>query len=219
VCNPLQSSARTSLADRKGTGTHLHRNLEKTVACGCHTAAGGDDGVRRRCGPVRMRWWSRRYWPGRRQRTGNVRDTCRSTAGNQRAYVVSRGAGAIVSVDLTGRRVLAQANVADARAIAVSNEVWVVTGSELVASEKEGLKETARIPIEGEPCSVAADGDRVFVIGTEPLLTEVDATTHRVSRVITDANSECGDIHVAFGSIWLSDNVGEVVHRVPLPMK
>jgi hypothetical protein len=91
--------------------------------------------------------------------------------------------------------------------------------SELVALEKEGLKEIARIPIEGEPCSVAADGDRVFVIGTEPLLTEVDTTTHRVSRVVTDANSECGDIHVAFGSIWLSDNVGEVVHRVPLHMK
>jgi hypothetical protein len=54
------------------------------------------------------------------------------------------------------------------------------------------------------------------LIGTEPLLTEVDATTRRVSRVITDANSECGDIHVAFGSIWLSDNAGDVVHRVPL---
>jgi hypothetical protein len=79
-------------------------------------------------------------------------------ATDQWAYVVSRGAGAIVSVDLTGRRVLAQANVADARAIAVSNEVWVVTGSELVALEKEGLKETARIPIEDEPCAVAADG-------------------------------------------------------------
>ena len=36
------------------------------------------------------------------------------------------------------------------------------------ALETEGLKETARIPIEGEPCSVAADGDHVFVIGTEP---------------------------------------------------
>jgi hypothetical protein len=140
-------------------------------------------------------------------------------ATDQRAYVVSRGEGAIVSVDLTGRQVLAQANVADARALAVADEVWVVTGSELVALEKEGLQETARIPIEGEPCSVAADGDRVFVIGTEPLLSEVDATSHRVSRVITDANSECGDIHVAFGSIWLSDNVGEVVHRVPLHMK
>jgi ligand-binding sensor domain-containing protein len=111
-------------------------------------------------------------------------------ATDQRAYVVSRGAGAIVSVDLTGRRVLAQANVTDARALAVSNEVWVVTGSELVALEEEGLKEIARIPIEGEPCSVAADGDRVFVIGTEPLLTEVDTTTHRVSRVVTDANSD-----------------------------
>ena len=140
-------------------------------------------------------------------------------ATDQRAYVVSRGAGAIVSVDLTGRRVLAQADVADARAIAVSNEVWVVTRSELVALEKDGLKETARIPIEGEPCSVAVDGDRVFIIGHEPLLTEVDATTHRVSRMTTDANSECGDIHVAFGSIWLSDNVGDIVHRVPLQMK
>jgi hypothetical protein len=82
----------------------------------------------------------------------------------------------------------------------------VVAGSELVALEKEGLEETARIPIE-EACSVAVDRHRVFVIGTEPLLTEVDATTHRASRMITDANSECGDIHVAFGSIWLSDNV------------
>ena len=99
---------------------------------------------------------------------------------------------------------------------AVSNQVWVVTGSDPVALEKEGLKESARIPIEGEPCSVAVDGNRVFVIGTDPLLTEVDATTDRVSRMITDANSECGDVHVAFGSIWLSDNVGDVVHRVPL---
>ena len=49
--------------------------------------------------------------------------------------------------------------------------------------------------IEGELCSVAADGDRVFVIGTESLLTEIDATTDQVSRVVTDANSECGDIH------------------------
>jgi hypothetical protein len=97
--------------------------------------------------------------------------------------------------------------------------VWVVTGSELVALEKEGLKETARIPAEGETCSDAVDEDRVFVVGTEPLLTEVDATTHQVSRVVTDANSECGDIHAAFGSIWLSDNVGDVVYRVPLQMK
>ena len=138
---------------------------------------------------------------------------------DEKAYVVSRGAGAVVSVDLAGRRVLAQANVADARAVAVADEVWVTTGSELVALEKEGLKETARIPIKGELCSVAADGDRVFVIGTEPVLTEVDATTHQVSRVVTDANSECGDIHAAFGSIWLSDNVGDVVHRVPLQRK
>ena len=137
-------------------------------------------------------------------------------ATDERAYVVSRGAGAVVSVDLTGRRVLTQSNVADARAVAVADEVWVVTASELVALEKEGLKETARIPIEGEHCSVAVDGDRVFVIGTEPLLTEVDATTHQVSRVVTDAHSECGDIHAAFGSVWLSDNVGDVVHRVPL---
>jgi hypothetical protein len=136
-------------------------------------------------------------------------------ATDDRAYVVSRGAGAVVAVDLTGRRVLAQSNVADARAVAVADEVWLVTGSELVALEKEGLKETARIPIEGELCSVAVDGDRVFVIGTEPLLTEVDATTHQVSRVVTDAHSECGDIHAAFGSIWLSDNVEDVVHRVP----
>ena len=57
------------------------------------------------------------------------------------------------------------------------------------------------------------------MIGTEPLLTEVDATADQVRRVVTDANSECGDIHVAFGSIWLSDNVGDVVHRVPLQMK
>jgi hypothetical protein len=90
---------------------------------------------------------------------------------------------------------------ADARADTVADEVWVVTASELVALEKEGLKETARIPIEGELCSVTVDEDRVFVVGTEPLLTEVDATTHQVSRVITDANSECGDIHAAFSSI------------------
>ena len=140
-------------------------------------------------------------------------------ATDERAYVVSRGAGAVVSVDLTGRRVLAQSNVADARAVAVADEVWVVTGSELVALDKEGLKESARVPIEGELCSVAVDGDRVFVIGTEPLLTEVDATTDQVSRVVTDANSECGDIHAAFDSIWLSDNVGDVVYRVPLQMK
>jgi hypothetical protein len=88
--------------------------------------------------------------------------------------------------------------------------------SELVALEKEGLKEIARIPVEGEPCCVAVYGDRVFVSGTEPLLTEVEATTHRISRVITDANSECGNVRVAFDSIWLSDNVGDVVYRVPL---
>jgi hypothetical protein len=140
-------------------------------------------------------------------------------ATDELAYVLSRGAGAVVSVDLVGQRVLTQSNVADARALAVADEVWVVTGSELVALEKEGLKETARIPIEGEPCSVAVDEDRAFVVGTEPLLTEVDATTHQVSRVVTDANSECGDIHAAFGSIWLSDNVGDVVYRVPLQMK
>jgi len=141
------------------------------------------------------------------------------TATDDRAYVVSRGAGALVSADLTGRQVLAQSNVADARAVAVADEVWVLTGSELVALEKEGLKETARIPIDGEPCPVAVDGDRVFVNGTTPLLTEVDATTHQVSRTVTDANSECGDVHTAFDSIWLSDNVGDVVYRVPLQMK
>jgi hypothetical protein len=134
---------------------------------------------------------------------------------DQRAYVLSRGAGAVVSVDLVKRNVVAQSNVADARALAVSNDVWVVTGSELVALAAEQLEETARIPI-GPPCSVAAEGDRVFVSATQPLLTEVDAKTHQVSRVITDANSECADIHVAFGSIWLSDNVRDVVYRVPL---
>jgi hypothetical protein len=34
-----------------------------------------------------------------------------------------------------------------------------------------------------------------------------------------DANAECGGIHTAFDSIWLSDNVGDVVYRVPLHMK
>jgi hypothetical protein len=48
------------------------------------------------------------------------------------------------------------------------------------------------------------------------MLTEIDATTHRVSRVITDASSECGGIHVAFGSIWLSSDEDDVVYRVPL---
>jgi hypothetical protein len=43
----------------------------------------------------------------------------------------------------------------------------------------------------------------------------VDARTHRVNRVITEANSECDDVHIALNSIWLSDNVGDVVSRVP----
>jgi hypothetical protein len=72
-----------------------------------------------------------------------------------------------------------QSNIADARAVAVADEVWVVTGSELVALEKEGLKETARIPVEGETCSDAVDEDRVFVVGTEPLLTR---STRRPTR-------------------------------------
>jgi len=38
--------------------------------------------------------------------------------------------------------------------------------------------------------------------------------------VITDATpDECGDVHVAFGSIWLSTNEGDVVYRVPLQTK
>jgi hypothetical protein len=138
------------------------------------------------------------------------------TTTDERAYVVSRGAGAVASVDLINRRVVAQSNVADPRAIAAADEVWVLTGSELIALDAERLKETARLPIDGAPCAVAAEGDRGFVSGTQPMLTEVDARTHRVSRVITDTNSECGDVHIAFNSIWLSDNVGDVVHRVPL---
>ena len=85
-----------------------------------------------------------------------------------------------------------------------------------MAFGKERLEETARIPIEGAPCSVAARGEHVFVGSTQPLLTEVDAKTHQVSRVVTDTNSQCGDVHVAFGSIWLSANEGDVVHRIPL---
>ena len=74
-------------------------------------------------------------------------------------------------------------NVGDARAVEASRtEVWVVARTELVALEKEGLKEAARIPIEGVPCSVAVEGNRVLVSGSQPLMTEVDATTHRVSR-------------------------------------
>ena len=96
------------------------------------------------------------------------------------------------------------------------DEVWVITGTELVALDKERLQETARIPIAGAPCSVAADGDRVFVGGTSPLETEASGTTHQVSRVITDTNAQCGDIHVGFGSSWVSANEGDVVHRVPL---
>jgi hypothetical protein len=65
----------------------------------------------------------------------------------------------------------------------------------------------------------AAEGDCVFVSGTQPVLTEVDARTHRISRVVTDANSECGDIQIAFGSIWLCDTVGDVVYGVPLPTR
>jgi len=137
-------------------------------------------------------------------------------AKDDRAYVLSRGAGAVVAVDLAARRVVAQSAVPDARAVTVSNEVWVVTGSELVALDKERLQETARIPIAGEPCSVAAEGDRVFVGGTSPLLTEASGATHQVSRVITDTNSQCGDVHVGFGSIWVNANEGDVVHRVPL---
>jgi hypothetical protein len=117
--------------------------------------------------------------------------------------------------------VLWQSNVGDARAVEASRTaVWVVARTEFVALEKEGLKEAARIPIEGVPCSVAVEGDRVLVSGSQPLMTEVDATTHRVSRVITDATpDECGDVHVAFGSIWLSTNEGDVVYRVPLQTK
>jgi hypothetical protein len=137
-------------------------------------------------------------------------------AKDDRAYVVSRGAGAVVAVGLAERRVVAQAAVPDARAVAVSDEVWVVTGSELVALDKERLQETARIPIAGAPCSVAGEGDRVLVSGTSPLLTEAGGMTHQVSRVITDTNSQCGDVHVGFGSIWVSANEGDVVHRVPL---
>jgi hypothetical protein len=137
-------------------------------------------------------------------------------AKDDRAYVVSRGAGAVVAVDLAERRVVAQSAVPDARAVAVSNEVWVVTGNELVALDKERLQETARIPVAGAPCSVATDGDRVFVSGTSPLQTEASGTTHQVSRVITDTNSQCGEIHVGFGSSWVSANEGDVVHRVPL---
>ena len=107
-------------------------------------------------------------------------------AEDDRAYVVSRGAGAVVAVDLAERRVVAQSAVSDARAVAVSTEVWVVTGNELVALDKERLQETARIPVAGAPCSVATDGDRVFVSGTSPLRTEASGTTHQVSRVITD---------------------------------
>ena len=101
-------------------------------------------------------------------------------------------------------------------AIAAADEVWMLTGSELIPLDAERLQETARLPIDGAPCAVAAEGDRVFVSGTQPMLTEVDARTHRVSRVITDTNSECGDVQIAFNSIWLSDNMGDVVHRVPL---
>ena len=127
-------------------------------------------------------------------------------AKGHRAYVVSRGAGAVVAVDLAERRVVAQSTVPDARAVAVSNEVWVVTGSELVGLDKERLQETARIPIAGAPCSVAAEGDRVFVSGTSPLQTEASGTTHQVTRLITDTNSQCGDIHLGFGSSWVSAN-------------
>jgi streptogramin lyase len=138
-------------------------------------------------------------------------------AAEGRAYVVSRGAGAVVGVDLAERRVVAQSAVPDARAVAVSDEVWVVTGSELVALEKQRLEETARIPIEGAPCSVAAKNESVFVGSTQPLLTEVDATSHRIRRVVvTDVNSQCGDLHVAFGAVWSSANEGDVVHRLPL---
>jgi hypothetical protein len=92
----------------------------------------------------------------------------------------------------------------------------VVTGNELVALDKERLQETARIPVAGAPCSVATDGDSVFVSGTSPLQTEASGTTHQVSRVITDTNSQCGEIHVGFGSSWVSANEGDLVHRVPL---
>ena len=56
----------------------------------------------------------------------------------------------------------------------------------------------------------------VFVGGIQPMLTEVDTRTHRVNRVITEANSEWGDVHIAFNSIWLCDNVGDLVYGVPL---
>jgi hypothetical protein len=59
---------------------------------------------------------------------------------------------------------------------AASDEVWVVTGSDVVAMERERLEETARISIEGTPCAVAVDGDRVFVSGTQPLLTGYEAS-------------------------------------------
>jgi hypothetical protein len=109
-------------------------------------------------------------------------------ATSDRAYVVSRGSDAVVEVDLKERRVVAQSSVAGA---------WVMTGGDVAALEKTQLKETARIHIDGTPCDVSAEGNRVFVRGTQPMLTEVDAATHRVSRVIIDASSECGAIHVA----------------------
>ncbi len=90
-----------------------------------------------------------------------------------------------------------------------------MTNGELVALDKQ-LEETARIHIDGTPCDVSVDGNRVFVRGTQPMLTEIDATTHGVSRVITDASSECGGVHVAFGSIWLSSDEDDIVYRVPL---
>jgi hypothetical protein len=37
-----------------------------------------------------------------------------------------------------------------------------------------------------------------------------------VTRVVTDAGSECADAHAAFTSIWLSSDEGEIIYRVPL---
>jgi hypothetical protein len=100
-----------------------------------------------------------------------------------------------------------------------------------------------KIHVRGAPDWIADDGKDVFVLtgigsvsvidparaistrrprsvcasGSQPLMTEVDATTHRVSRVVTDATpDECGDVHIAFDSVWLSTNEGDVVYRVPL---
>ena len=130
-------------------------------------------------------------------------------------WVTSVADGAVVQVDIATRQVVARAQGLDSpRSIIVGDAVWVLTRAGLVALDRNGLGQLGTVPVGAQSCGLAATPGAVWVSDTDPFLHQVDASGRLVTVTITAETESCGDVRVAFDSVWASAADDDVIYRL-----